>query len=140
MSAQASPPRLISYCPKWPEKDHRSTYSPYNTIFPCISTRDSCLSSGIFLKWLRRTHHASALDLVGDQIWGVSDIYGYDNQMTASDMTDAQKKAVFTHEVGHALSLKHIYSPLTGVMRQGLEKALSPTDTDIGHLTLKWGY
>ncbi len=79
-------------------------------------------------------------DLVGNQIWGLSDIYGYDNQMTASNMTDAQKKAVFTHEVGHALSLKHISSPLTGVMRQGLEKALSPTDTDKGHLTLKWGY
>ncbi|OPY57827.1 MAG: hypothetical protein A4E55_01368 [Pelotomaculum sp. PtaU1.Bin035] len=79
-------------------------------------------------------------DLVGNQIWGVSDIYGYDNQMTASNLTNAQKKAVFTHEVGHALSLKHISSPLTGVMRQGLEKALSPTDTDEGHLTLKWGY
>lgn len=73
-------------------------------------------------------------------IWHVTDVFIYDNQMTNDGATDAQKRATITHEVGHGLSMAHTNDLTTvEVMDQGLGKALSPSDIDKGHLRLKWG-
>ena len=74
-------------------------------------------------------------------VWWCTDCKGFDNTMTLDGFTDAQKKATFSHEIGHALSLDHTMDLATReVMDQGRFKALSPTSVDRGHLTLKWGY
>lgn len=70
-------------------------------------------------------------------IWGIADVYGYDNQMSNSNLLNSEKKAVFTHEMGHILSLAHISSD--GVMVSGRNKSLTPTTTDKNNLKLKWG-
>ena len=75
-------------------------------------------------------------------IWSVTDVYGYDNQMEAFSMTKIQKQSNYSHEVGHALSMAHtndLPSTTSTVMRQGIQ-SIGPQPTDEGHLKLKWGY
>lgn len=75
-------------------------------------------------------------------VWEVTDVYGYDNQMTNCNMNIYQKQSNYSHEVGHALSLAHtsdLPSSTYTVMRQGIQQ-IGPQLTDKDHLKLKWGY
>jgi hypothetical protein len=60
--------------------------------------------------------------------------------MNTSGFTSTQKVSNYTHEFGHALSLKHMASnyPSAAVMKQG-QQGIEPQQTDKAHLRLKWG-
>jgi len=72
--------------------------------------------------------------------WTYVEVYGYENQMNTSGLTNTQKVSNYTHEFGHALSLNHVArnSPSAAVMKQG-QQGIGPQQTDKDHLRLKWG-
>lgn len=79
-------------------------------------------------------------------VWHATDVIIYENQFAwlaqkGVPITDVDRRATLSHEVGHALSLAHTNDiPTVENMDQGLGKAPAPTSVDKFHLTLKWGY
>lgn len=77
-----------------------------------------------------------------DNVWEVADIFGFDNNMDKLKLTDDEKKAIYIHEMGHALSLKHNDSTYYLIMNTDtLDTAAATTlkSDDKGNLKLKWG-
>lgn len=97
-------------------------------------------SLGKCFSYYRNAFGGLSEDTSKTEIWEVTDVYGYENQMNTFKMTESQKKSNFTHEVGHALSLAHVESSSsdTAVMKPGIQ-SIGPTTTDKSHLKLKWG-
>lgn len=86
------------------------------------------------------------LDSAYTNVWAVADVFGFDNNMNnvsgIGSLSTSQRKAVFTHEMGHALSLKHNNSTYFLIMNQYTQDtvaALTPKTDDKGNLKLKWG-
>lgn len=80
--------------------------------------------------------------------WYMTDINFYNNQFEIykayipAGEYDARRKASVTHEVGHALSLKHADEDnIDGVMDTGmLQRPLTVQDQDKWYLRCKWGW
>jgi hypothetical protein len=89
------------------------------------------------------TFYGIAYDFSNAQIWNCVDIYGYDNQMDTAGYTDSDKKCIYMHEMGHALSLAHNDSNTFIIMNpsaSNIISALYPRNDDKNNLKLKWGY
>jgi len=72
-------------------------------------------------------------------IWERAECIGYEDTMNGFSYTDSQKRKVYCHEMGHALSLAHVTNGNAAVMQQGRYVPNSPTDYDKANLRLKWG-
>lgn len=71
-----------------------------------------------------------------DEIWDNIDVIGYDN--TLSRIGLSEQKGVFTHEMGHALSLAHNDSDSDLIMHS-VELSTDIQTDDEKNLKLKWG-
>lgn len=83
-----------------------------------------------------------ALDSSCTNIWDCADVCCYDNQMVAYNYTDANKKSIYAHEVGHVLSLAHNDSTTFLLMNTSsfnTINAVSPKEDDKANLKLNWG-
>lgn len=75
-------------------------------------------------------------------IWECADVFGYENQMSSYGYNDTNRKSVYCHEMGHALSLAHNDSTTYLIMNSdatNVKIAVLPHSDDKSNLKLKWG-
>jgi len=76
----------------------------------------------------------------GSQVWTAARIYGYESSMQAAGLTTERRIAVFTHEFGHVLSLKHVFtSSVASLMKPVLPATSTIENLDKANLRGKWG-
>jgi hypothetical protein len=71
-------------------------------------------------------------------IWSSVQIIGYEIPMITDKFSTTNRIAVYTHEWGHTLSLRHNETGAPSIMLQG-QKTIGPQAADKDHLRLKWG-
>ena len=121
----------------------------WNNISSGVSLSNNSSNSKCTIAWTTFTDpdysgHTMVYNYYGQEIddytstWYSTRCEIYYNNI--SGYTNSEKKAVVTHEVGHALGLNEATDmSAKPVMRQGIDKALSPNQVDKAHLKLKWG-
>ncbi|QOS97834.1 matrixin family metalloprotease [Brevibacterium sp. JNUCC-42] len=83
-----------------------------------------------------------SLDKKCVNIWETVDVFGFDNNLEKLNLDSDEKKAVYMHEMGHALSMAHNDSKkylLMNTYTQDTVKALTLKSDDKGNLRIKWG-
>lgn len=81
---------------------------------------------------------AGTYDACGSLTWNSGTVIGYENAMVFNSFTTTQRIKSFTHEFGHALSLKHVINGSSAVMAQG-QSNLGVQLYDRANLQAKWG-
>ncbi|OPY58028.1 MAG: hypothetical protein A4E55_01201 [Pelotomaculum sp. PtaU1.Bin035] len=71
--------------------------------------------------------------------WYCTDVYGYNETMNILGFTTQDKRHVFCHEIGHALSLDHVDSTIYSIMHEADILPVSPVSYDEDNLVYKWG-
>lgn len=107
----------------------------------CSSTSNPDLQ-GVMNPYYRNWYGSLTYDSSLTNVWECADVFGYENNMSRKGYTDAQKKAIYIHEVGHAVSLAHNNSAYYLIMNQYSNdtiKALVPQKDDKDNLKIKWG-
>lgn len=113
------------------------SYTSTSAKLSLIVDEDGNGYTGYMFPYYQNAVGGLSLDEECDDVWFVTDCYGYTTEWTDAGYNDTNKKNTYAHEVGHALSMAHTTE--TAVMRTG-QKSFSGLQTaDKSHLKLKWG-
>jgi len=94
---------------------------------------------GRMIPYYRNILGRLVVDTTCTKDWEVTEAIGYDETMNDNLYLSLDKRHVYCHEIGHALSLDHVTADADAIMKQGSRDPVSPTDYDKANLRFKWG-
>jgi hypothetical protein len=80
-----------------------------------------------------------SVDTALTRVWECTDVVGYDETMNDALFLNYEKRQVYCHEMGHALSLAHVTNGSYSVMKPSGTDPYSPSTYDKSNLKNKWG-
>ncbi|QOT00422.1 matrixin family metalloprotease [Brevibacterium sp. JNUCC-42] len=118
------------------------SYGSYGKVSVYKSTTSVSDLNGRIDPYYRNVVGGLSLDKKGINIWETVDVFCFDNNLEKLNLDSDEKKAVYMHEMGHALSMAHNDSKkylLMNTYTQDTVKALTLKSDDKGNLRIKWG-